>query len=46
MQGQEDLLEMSVGDKINYIKCISGCDNLREPTEPAKPAASAQAASE
>ena len=31
MQGQEDLLEMKVGDKINYIKCVGGCDTLLQP---------------
>jgi cyclophilin family peptidyl-prolyl cis-trans isomerase len=33
VDGQEDLLEMKVGDKIEYMKCIKGCDNLRLPKE-------------
>jgi cyclophilin family peptidyl-prolyl cis-trans isomerase len=28
VDGQEDLLEMKVGDKIEYMKCVKGCENL------------------
>jgi hypothetical protein len=31
VQGQSDLLEMKVGDKINYIKVVDGQDNLVMP---------------
>lgn len=31
LQGQDDLLEMKVGDKINYMKIVDGLENLKLP---------------
>ena len=31
LQGQEDLLDMKVGDKINYIKVLAGGENFLAP---------------
>jgi hypothetical protein len=32
VQGQSDLLEMKVGDKINSIKVIDGAENFVKPS--------------
>lgn len=41
VEGQDDLLEMKVGDKINYIKVVKGLENYI-PGKKAAPAASSE----